>query len=157
MRTPFVLVAALAATAASAGEYSPTPDALAVHRALSVRHWDGDCAAVEALARDPVAALQEVVDHARAPATAPMRAATCLIRGHAAERRAEIERWVTEPDLKGLGMLALKQLDAMPEPVAVAVATRALATDLHAEQAREAAAASVHPAVRALLAPVEAQ
>ena len=150
MRTLLVL-AVVAASPALASDYTPTPDDTAVHKALSVRHWDGDCAAVEALAKDSVGTLQNIVDHAKAPAWAPMRAATCLIRGHAADKQPEIERWVSEPELLGLGILSLQMLDEMPEPVAVAVATKALQSGPTELEARDRIAKVQREPVRALL------
>lgn len=110
-----------------AGEHVPTEAELAVHRALSGRHFSGDCASVEALAPAPVETLLAVVEHASAPPWAPMRAAACLTRGHAVEIEPQLLTWVTDPNLRGLGIQTLTLLDAMPEPVAVAVARNALA------------------------------
>ena len=58
---------------------------------------------------------------------APMQAADCLLKGHALEVREELDGWVTDPALKGLGRLVLVQLDTLPLEVAVPVAKRALA------------------------------
>ena len=152
MRTIALLSTLLMAAApALASEYTPSDDDTAVHRALSARHWDGDCAAVEALAKDSVQTLQNIVDHAKAPAWAPMRAATCLIRGHATDKQPEIERWVTEPELLGLGILSRSMLDDMPEPVAVAVATKALNEGPAELEARDRVANVEHAPVRALV------
>lgn len=141
----------MAATPALASEYTPSEDDLTVHKALSMRHWDNDCEAVEALVDDGTQTLQNLVDHAKAPSWVPMRAATCLVRLHATEKQPELERWVSDPAVKGLGMLALGMLDDMPEPVALAVANKALTDGVPELDAAERIAKTAHPQVRALV------
>ena len=144
-------LSALVAQPAIASDWAPSPDDLAVHKALTARHWDGDCATVEALATEPVQTLQNIVDHASAPPWAPMRAATCLLRGHATEKQAEIERWVTEPELLGLGILTLQQIDDLPEAVALSVAERALASGQTELDAQERLSSAKLDSIRALV------
>jgi hypothetical protein len=119
-----------------------------VVRALSYRHPVA-CAEIEHLTATPVDTLQHVVATVELPPWAPMRAAECLVRGHAAEVQSSIETWVTDPALTGLGRLVLGDLDAMPVAVAVPVARNALAGHL-AAVARERIAASAHAEVRAV-------
>jgi len=107
------------------------------------------CSAVEGLTPTPVDTLQHVVATVDLPPWAPMRAADCLVRGHAAEVQPSIEGWVTDPAVIGLGRLVLSDLDAMPVEVAVPVARRALAGPL-ADVARSRIARSAHPEVRAV-------
>jgi hypothetical protein len=123
-----------------------------VTRALSSRDAVS-CEAVEALAPDAVSALRTVVAEVTMPPYAPMRAADCLIRRHAAEVQPDLERWVMEPGLKGLGRLVLGALDAMPAQVAVPVVRKALAEGSEPELAARKAAAAVSPEIRALAVP----
>lgn len=145
--TPLLLWGALAVAA----DHQPSEAELAVHRALSARHFSGDCAPIEALAAEPVPTLLAIVDHATSPPWAPMRAAACLTRGHAAEIEPQLLRWVSEPELRGLGIQTLTLLDAMPEPVAVAVARKALAEGPPELDAATRIGAARAPAVRAVL------
>lgn len=121
----------------------------AVLRALSSRD-PVPCAQVEALSAAPREALEAIVDTVTAPPWAPMRAAQCLIDGHAAAAQARFERWVEDPALKGLGRLVLGQLDRLPVEVAVAVSRKALAGSDPA-LARERIAAAQAPELRALV------
>ncbi|MEZ4236849.1 MAG: hypothetical protein R3F59_11985 [Myxococcota bacterium] len=121
-----------------------------VVRLLSSRD-EVSCAAVEALAPQPVAALRAVVAEVQMPPYAPMRAAGCLVTGHAVEVQADLERWVVDPELKGLGRLVLGAIDRLPKEVAVPVVQRALAEGSDPELARRRAASAALPEVRALV------
>jgi hypothetical protein len=121
-----------------------------VVRALSAR--DGvSCEAVEALSARPVAVLRQVVAEVAMPPYAPMRAANCLVQRHAVEVQADLERWVVEPELKGLGRLVLGAVDQMPIEVAVPVVRRALAEGSDRDLASKRAAAAVAPEIRGLV------
>lgn len=122
----------------------------AVYKALSVRDPEPECAAVEALTPTPVETLLEVVQRASQPPWAGMRAATCLIVGHGAEVAPTLTAWVEGPDTRGLALLVLDQLDALPEAQAVELATKALAGP-HAADVPSRLARSQRPAVRALI------
>jgi len=153
--------------AASAGALAAEPDAASpggptagissseladVVRALSLR--DGvSCEAVEALSSQPVAALRAVVEQVAMPPYAPMRAAGCLVQRHAAEVQPDLEQWVVDPRLKGLGRLVLGAIDEMPVQVAVPVVQRALADGSDRDLAAKRAAAAVAPEIRALVTP----
>jgi hypothetical protein len=139
-----MLVSPLLASLAAAGPENVGD----VVRALSLRHPMA-CAEIEALTPTPVDTLQHVVATVELPPWAPMRAADCLVRGHAVEVRPSIERWVTDPAFTGLGRLVLLDLDAMPVEVAVPVARKALAGPL-ADLARERVASSTRGEVRAV-------
>lgn len=119
-----------------------------VVKALSSRH-PAPCEQIEALTPTPVDTLQHVVATVELPPWAPMRAADCLVRRHAAEVQPSLEAWVTDPAVAGLGRMVLADLDAMPVEVAVPVARTALGGHL-AELARSRIAASARPEVRAV-------
>lgn len=122
-----------------------------VVRALSSRD-PISCADAEALTPTPVETLVYLVDNVARPPWVAMRAADCLIRGHAVDAQAQMERWVVAPELKGLGRLVLGAIDTMPVEVAVPVVSRALAGSdpaLATERARLAAA----PEIRRLVTP----
>lgn len=138
-------------------EASGAPDLAqlqAATRVLSTRDGEPSCAEVEEVLAetDPVAAYLYIIEMVKMPPTVPMRAAGCLLAGHAEAAAPQIKRWVTEPELKGLGLLVLNRLDQLPEPLAVACVELALSGDL-AEDARMAAGDSTHPGVQALITP----
>lgn len=129
---------------------APTDAGYAVYRALSVRDPEPACAEVEALSPTPVETLLEVVERAQQPPWAGMRAANCLVQGHAEAVQGELAAWVADPEARGLALLVLDQLDSLPEPLALDLATRALAGP-HAADAAERVARSTRPAVQALV------
>ncbi|MCK6506447.1 hypothetical protein L6R53_24250 [Myxococcota bacterium] len=147
--TPAELLAQQAPGAA-AEPLAPTDAGYAVYRALSVRDPEPTCAEVEALSPTPVETLREVVDRAQQPPWAGMRAANCLVQGHGAEVQADLVAWVGGADTRGLALLVLDQLDLLPEDVALAVATAALAGP-HAADASARVPKSRHPALQALV------
>ncbi|HHO54292.1 MAG TPA: hypothetical protein ENK18_26335 [Deltaproteobacteria bacterium] len=118
--------------------------------ALSMRHAV-PCAEVEALTPVPVPALLYVVEQVARPPWAPMRAAVCLLEGHASEIEAQLQLWVTSPELLGLGRLVLGRLPVLPVPTAVELARRALSEGPEPERARATLARSEVIEVRALL------
>lgn len=97
-----------------------------VVRALSSRD-PISCTEVESLTPTPVETLSSIVDTVPRPSWVPMRAADCLIRGHAADVQPQLERWVVAPELKGLGRLVLGSVDTLPVQIAVTVMRKALA------------------------------
>jgi len=75
----------------------------------------------------PVAALLEVAERVVAPPSSAMRAATCLLREHAAVIEPQMLRWVDDPGTMGLGLLALNHLDDFEPALAERVVAAALA------------------------------
>lgn len=129
----------------------PAPDAAAeaVYRALSIRDPAPTCESVEALTETPVETLLFVVDNAQQPPWAGMRAAECITSRHAVEAQESIKAWVSSSETKGLAILALNQLDAMPLEVALTVARTALEGP-DAESARTRIGRSTVPEIKAL-------
>lgn len=124
----------LAASVASAQE--STPDDL-VYRALSVRHAAPSCAEVEALTPTPIPTLLRMVDEAHQPPWVGMRAADCLVLRHHESIGDRLDQWVVDPELRGLGLLVINRLDALPLALAQSLASRALAQGPDPEQTRE--------------------
>ncbi|MFT5685301.1 MAG: hypothetical protein ACI8RZ_006251 [Myxococcota bacterium] len=140
-----------AATEVAPAASGPAPDAAAeaVYRALSIRDPAPSCESVEALTETPVETLLFVVDNAKQPPWAGMRAAECLISRHAVTAEASIKGWVTGPETKGLAILTFNQLDTMPLEVSLSVARAAMAGP-EAESARPRIARSTVPEIKAL-------
>lgn len=137
-------------TALAADAWTPSAPEAELIRALSARDGAPSCAELEAMVPAPVTSMQAIVEHVTMPPWVGMRAADCLVTGHATEIRPVIEGWVTHPDLKGLRILALGQLDAMPADVAVAIATKAIQAGPDAADARRRVARSSRPEIAAL-------
>ncbi len=121
----------------------------AVNHALSMRH-PVPCGELLAHSETPVETLLHVVDHTSMPPWAPMRAAECLMEVHPTEIESRLLRWVTTPELKGLGRLTLGQLDRMPVEVATRVATEALANGTEPERALQVCHDAERAELRAL-------
>lgn len=117
--------------------------------ALTARHAP-TCAAVEALTEEPVAALLWAVDHVQQPGWVGMRAAQCLVDGHADQVREQLQAWVVDPQLRGLGRLVVAKLDALPEPLALDLAQRALTEGPEPDRTLRTLARARTPALRAL-------
>ncbi len=131
----------------------PSPAFVDAARALSARDGAFDCAAVEALATDSVALLRELVDHAQNPPWVAMRAADCLVTGHAVEAAADLDAWVVDPERRGLGILVLGRLDVLPEPMAISLAQRAMTAGPNPTSAKRRIERATSAAVRAVVAP----
>ena len=137
------------ATAVPAG-WPTDPEVAAVYRALSVRDPVPSCASVEALASEPTKTLLEIVQVAQMPPWAGIRAANCLVEGHAVELQSTLQAWVADPGTKGLAIVVMGSLDRMPVSVSVPVAQAALAGPM-ADLLRPKVEVAVAPEVRALV------
>ncbi len=127
-------------------------ESAAVQRLLP-RDPEPTCAEVEAGLSQPGPSLVKIAEQVVSPPWAGMRAATCAIERSADPLiEAALMRWVLDPELAGLGLLAVNLLDRMPEEVAIRVAGTALEGPL-SDRARDEIAGSAHQTVRALLLP----
>ena len=126
-------------------------EGFAMYRAFSVRDPQPVCAEVEALAPVPTTGLLEVVQLGVMPPWAAMRAASCLVSGHADQVPDTLAAWVADPQAKGLALLVLDQIDDLPEPLALQIAAQALAGP-HAAEAPARLSRSTRTAVAALAA-----
>lgn len=154
LRSSLFVTLLLALTgAASAGEtaadWTPNAEEDAVWRALSVRDAPPPCADVEALAKDPVATLISVAEHATMPPWVAVRATSCLATGHAEEAKATLLGWVVNPNLRGLAFVVTDSTGKMPEGVALEIA-RAGLSGPHAADLRKRLLKSSWPSVVAL-------
>lgn len=142
--------------ASPADTWKPSAEEDAMYNAFSMRDNTTDCATIEALAKDPVATLISTVEHSAQPPWVAVRATHCLASRHAAEAQTTLSAWAIDPAKRGLAILILDELNTMPEPIALQLATATLAGP-HAADARKRLPKSVHPSVRALVpAAVEA-
>ena len=128
---------------------TPTESQAAVHKALSVRDPEPDCAAVAGLTPEPVADLLFVANHADQPPWASTRAARCLAMNHGDAAKAELLGWMADPSAKGLALMLLTELDQLPEALALELAQAALAGPL-ADEARPRIAKAENATIRAL-------
>lgn len=143
---------ASSATETAAAAWTPSAEEQAVYRALSLKDGGPSCEEVEALAADPVATLASVAEHAEMPPWVGMRAAHCLTTRHAEAAQDRFVAWVANPNLRGMALLLADDLTAMPEPVALRVATAGLAGP-HSADLRKRLDRSEVPALKALVSP----
>jgi len=111
---------------AAGGAVGPSDTQAAMVRALSSRDAAPSCADLDAQTADPVADYRWIVEHVAMPPTAGIRAAECLVVGHATAAADLMRRWVSEPQLKGFGWVALRHLDRVEPTLARELATLAL-------------------------------
>jgi hypothetical protein len=133
-------------------EAPATPSQTAVVAALSVREPKPTCETVSALTETPAIDLVWVVEHVNSPPWAGMIAAECVILSHAVQARPTLERWLTEPQLKGLGWSVLKHLDELPLEAALALATLAIQSGPDPTGARKRVGRAKTPEIKALAA-----
>ncbi len=153
LRIGWTLAVGMASPTAQAADWTPTAEESALLLALSSRDAPASCEVLEATVAAPVASLSAIVTHVTMPPWAGMRAADCLIKRHGAEVAADLDRWVTRPELKGLGTLVLSQIDVLPADVALAVARRAVSAGPDPVDARRRLGQSTRPEIRALATP----
>lgn len=147
--TRFLIALSLLAPAAALAQ-APTAEQDAVYRALSVRHESLSCDQLDAMSSDPLGTYLYLIEHATQPAWVGMRAARCVMVNHAEAAQPQLEQWVTRPEHRGLAILAMGQLDAMPLAVAQAVATKALTEGPEPEAMRVRIARAATPEIAAL-------
>lgn len=149
---PPATAAAPATTAPADEAWTPSAEEQAVYRALSLKDGGPSCEEVEALTADPVATLASVAEHAEMPPWVGMRAAHCLTTRHAEAAQDSFVAWVANPKLRGMALLLADDLAAMPEAVALRVATAGLAGP-HSADLRKRLDRSEVPALKALVSP----
>ena len=141
---------AIAGTATPAEDaWTPSAEETAVYQALSMRDAGPPCEEIEALAKDPVATLISVTEHATMPPWVGVRATRCLTTRHAEEAKSTLAAWMADPEKRGLAFLIADGLGDAPEPVALDLARAGLAGP-HAASLQKRLAKSTWPSVAAL-------
>jgi hypothetical protein len=130
-----------------------TPSQQAMHKALSGRDVSPPCEQLEALSDTPLEDLKVMVERVSAPPWAGMRAAQCLVDRHPDAIGEELDRWVTDPALVGLGILVLNRLDDLPVATAIRVASLALEEGAPRLDAKKRVSAAARQEVRSLVQP----
>lgn len=141
---------ATAADATATVEWNPTAEQQAVYKALLVRHDAPSCDALDGMSADPVDTYRYLVDHASQPAWVAMRAARCLMVNHPDAAKADMQRWVTDPQAKGLAILTMTNLDALPLPIATELATLALTDGPDPDAMRKRIQRAENPQIQAI-------
>jgi hypothetical protein len=116
-------------------------DAQRIYERTLVRDGAPPCAALTADVATPVPALLEIAERVTAPPSSGMRAAECLLEGHALEVEPTLTSWVTHESTLGFGLLVLGHLDTLEPELADRLARAALAGEL-ADRARSRIARS---------------
>ena len=145
-----MLLVGARALAADPTGWTPSAAEADLIQALSSRDASPPCAELEAKLPTPASSLQALVEHVTMPPWVGMRAAGCLISGHALEARPALENWVVDPELHGLAILVLGQLDTLPTEVATGVATLAIEKGADPADARRRVARSTRPEIASL-------
>ncbi len=103
---------------------------LAIWQALAARE-PAPCERITASSPNPATDLLAVVEQTTMPPWAPMRAADCLVRRHAAEPEVAIalRAWVVDPERLGLGRLVVTRLDELDPAQSLDLARRAWNAD----------------------------
>ena len=146
MLTTLLLLSGAAEATTPLAPPKPTAEQRALYNALKVRDSGPSCDELTALSQDIASDLIWIVDNAKQPPWAGIRAARCILSDHLEAKATDVDAWVVDPEKKGLALLTLSMLDEVPETAAVRFATLALDGPL-AEDARARLADSVHPAV----------
>mgnify|MGYP007046967071 CR=1 FL=1 len=133
------------------GSNAADPEAVPLLRRLSVRDPEPTCDEIESGLADAVAELVHVAETVTMPPWAGMRAAACVASGHSEAAMDTLTKWVSDPEMKGLGLVTVQHLDAMSEEHALSVANAALAGPI-ADDVRDDLQASAHPSVVELVA-----
>ena len=140
----FSLLLSQALAATPDAVFQPTPAVNTVYVALSHRDKSPSCDELDAMVDDPVAAYEQIIDHAQQPPWAPMRAASCLIENHGLAAQARIESWVITPELRGLALLTFNNIDKLPVEVAISLSQRAVTEGPFLRDAKRRLAKSQH-------------
>ena len=136
---------------AAVATWTPSASQEALVRMLSGRDGAPPCADVEAVGGDVLGDLIAVVDHVQSPPWVGMRAANCVLQGHAGEAAATLELWVTDPELAGLGLLVLGALDQLEVEQAVGLAAAAIERGPDPEGAKKRVLKSEKAEIRAVV------
>ena len=128
-----------------------TAERKAMHTALSSRDGAPSCSDVEALASaQPHEDYLWLIEHVQQPPWVGIRAATCILQHHHEAAWAHIQHWLTQPELKGLALLVLNEIDSLPEDRAIELAQFAIRAGADPEAVRERLAQSSRPSIAAL-------
>lgn len=110
-------------------------DAQTIYERALVRDASPPCDVLTAGVASPVSPLIEITERVIAPPSAGMRAAECLIEGHALEVEPTLTSWVTHQATMGFGLLVLDRLDTIDPALGERLANAALAGEI-ADRAR---------------------
>ncbi|MBN8613828.1 MAG: hypothetical protein J0L92_24745 [Deltaproteobacteria bacterium] len=112
-------------------------DAQTIYERALVRDASPPCEVLTAGITAPVSPLLEITERVTSPPSAGMRAAECLIEGHAIEIEIEptLTSWVTHQATMGFGLLVLDRLDTIDPALGERLANAALAGEI-ADRAR---------------------
>ena len=149
-----IAVAILFAIPGAALAETPTPSdsQLALYKALSGRHFEAGCASLSALSPTLSDDLVWLAENTHQPTWVSIRAADCALALHPTEADAAARRWLTSDAFKGLALVTVQHLDAMPVAQSTALVEAGLAGPL-AEALRPRVARLATPELKALVAP----
>ncbi len=110
-------------------------DAQTIYERALVRDASPPCDVLTAGVTEPMPALIEITERVASPPSAGMRAAECLIEGHALEIEPTLTAWVTHESTLGFALLVLNRLDTIEPALGERLARAALEGEI-ADRAR---------------------
>jgi hypothetical protein len=117
-------------------------------RAFSGRDGAPPCDEIEEMASEtPLEDLSWVVANIENPPWVGMRAAGCILENHSVDASELLESWVVDPALRGLAILVLDNLDALPQAQAWDLARLAILEGPDPDGSRERIAKSENPII----------
>lgn len=143
-----LLLLPLQAFAAPTDAPTATAAELAVVKALSPRHGTPSCDELAKSLDTPTESFVRIAEHVEQPPWVSIRAATCAVQRE--DAAPHLTRWVSTPELAGLGSVVVHHIDAIPTAHRIELATLALSGP-KAERVRAALATSAHAEIRALV------
>lgn len=138
--------------AALADTPSPSDSQQALYKALAGRHFEAGCGSLSSLSTTLSGDLVWLAENTHQPAWVAIRAADCALALAPTEVDAAARRWLTSDAFKGLALVTVQHLDAMPVPQSTALVEAGLAGPLAAEL-RPRVARLATPELQALVAP----
>ena len=130
MRCTLALLLAGLPTAALADKPTPSESQMTVYRALSARHFEAGCESLKPLSSTLADDLVWLAENTHQPAWVAVRAADCVLALEPAAADAAARRWMGSADFKGLALVTVQHLDAMPLEQSTALVTVGLAGPL---------------------------
>ena len=152
MRCAATALLAVLPTAALADRPAPSESQLAVYEALSGRHFEAGCASLKERSPTLVEDLVWLAENSHQPAWVAVRAADCALLLDPAAADAAARRWMGSADFKGLALVTVQHLDAMPLAQSSLLAQVALEGPLK-DSIRPRLAKLSTPELKALAAP----
>ena len=108
MLTHLLLLSGVAEAKTPLAPPKPTAEQRGTYDALKVRDGGPSCDELAALSQDIASDLIWIVDNAKHPPWAGIRAARCILSDHLDARATDVDAWVVDPEQEGPGAADLE-------------------------------------------------